>query len=151
MTTETRLVGKTAENIFLSILNEKGIFSHTFDTECFDGIVFDLKNTYFKRGTSPFFVQIECRGSKTNKPNPKGEEPGTFHKIKVMAKNLKINEKSLYFVAGFYINSDIRQITFYIIPFDLLKYFKNKGNKQFRFSKEKCERAVQRYSDIIRL
>jgi hypothetical protein len=26
--TDTRLVGMTAENIFLSLLNEKGVFSH---------------------------------------------------------------------------------------------------------------------------
>lgn len=41
MKVDQRLIGKTAENIFLSILNQRGIFATAFDTESLDGIVFD--------------------------------------------------------------------------------------------------------------
>ena len=72
MKIDTRLVGATAENIFLSLINERGVFAHSFDAAGFDGIVFDVNNRYFKVGRCPFFVQIKCRGSKGKEFNPQG-------------------------------------------------------------------------------
>jgi hypothetical protein len=47
---DSRLVGSTAENIFLSILNERGVFATSFDTVAFDGIVYDTDRRFFKVG-----------------------------------------------------------------------------------------------------
>lgn len=146
---DTRLVGKTAENIFLSLLNEKGIFSQAFDTACFDGVVFDLERKYFKIGKAPFYVQIKCRGSKNNRFNSQGHHENSIKKIEKLSKVLRIDRRSLYFVVGFYKNSDIRQMKYYIIPFEKLDLFKNKKNKkQYRFSVEKCEYFKKLFSFI---
>jgi hypothetical protein len=45
MNIDTRLVGRTAENVFLSLLNQRGVFATSFDTQGFDWIVFDPRCT----------------------------------------------------------------------------------------------------------
>jgi hypothetical protein len=53
------LVVSAAENIFLSILNERDVLATPFDTAVFDGIVYDAASRYFRVADSPFDVQ-EC-------------------------------------------------------------------------------------------
>ncbi len=118
-------------------MNEQGIFAHSFDAAAFDGIVFDLHNEFFKVGESPFFVQIKCRGSKTAQYSPQGLSQKTIDKIAGIAKQLKISERSLYLVVGFFKNEDIRQMTYYIVPFSSLHLFEKNGN--YRFWPAKCE------------
>ena len=149
--TDVRLVGVTAENIFLSLLNEREILSHTFDTSGFDGIIFDINNEYFKIGNSPFYVQIKCRGSKTNKFNSQGHSPLVFNKIRDTANKLKIPESSLYFIVGFYKNCDIREMNYYIIPFDELGYFKKENNKEYRFTDKNCDQLAQQNENVIKI
>lgn len=151
MTDDTRLVGTTAEAIFLSLLNQKNIVAYFLDANSFDGIVFDMNNEYFKVGKSPFFVQIKCRGSKTSKPNPQGHSPDIFDKILTEANRLKIPETSIYAVMGFYKNNDIRDINYYIIPFNSLGYFKSEINKQYRFSVNNCEDSLKQSLDIVKI
>jgi hypothetical protein len=139
MEVDNRLIGETSENIFLSLLNERGVFAHVFDTAGFDGIAFDLKNRYFKIGKAPFFVQIKCRGAKSDRYSTQGHSPDVFEHILKIARELKIPRSSLYLVLGFFKNNDIRQIRFYIIPFSSLLRFKGKGT--YRFSVAKCEAA----------
>ena len=150
MSTDTRLVGTTAENIFLCLLNERGIFSHAFDTQAFDGIIFDLDNEYFKVGEPPFFVQIKCRGSRTKKPNSQGLSPSIFEKVIKKAKELKIPKNSLYLIVGFYIDNDLRKINYYIIPFKELSNFKH-GSNQYRFSLKKCEKIMENNHNILKI
>ena len=146
MKIDTRLVGATAENVFLSLINERRVFAHSFDAAGFDGIVFDVNNRYFKVGRSPFFVQIKCRGSKGKEFNPQGHPQKTISNINAVANELKIPDKSLYFVVGFFKNNDIRQMTFFIIPFASLHLFEK--NRQYRFSVSKCKAVKQRDSTI---
>jgi hypothetical protein len=80
-------VGTTTENIFLSLMNEKGIFAHSFDTAGFDGIVFNIDNKYFKAGKSPSFVQIKCRGSESENYHTQGHPQVTFDKYPSLVKN----------------------------------------------------------------
>jgi len=143
---DNRLVGTTTENIFLSLMNEKGIFAHSFDTAGFDGIVFDIHKKYFKVGKSPFFVQIKCRGSKSEKYNAQGFPKKTFEKIVAVSKRLRIPETSLYMIFGFFKNNDIRQMNYYIVPFSSLWLFRKKG--EYRFSPTKCEEALLGDSNI---
>ncbi len=139
MEVDRRLIGETSENIFLSLLNERGIFAHVFDTAGFDGIAFDTKNKYFKAGKSPFYVQIKCRGSKYDRHNTQGHSPAVFERIIKIAKELRIPKTSLYLILGFFKNNDIRQIRFFILPFSSLPRFKSKGTH--RFSVTACEKA----------
>jgi hypothetical protein len=148
--TNTRLVGSTAENIFLSLLNEANITAHVFDATSFDGIVFDMQNEYFKVGNSPFFIQTKCRGSKKPEYNSQGHAPSLFAKIEKSAKELGINKSSLYFVVGFYKKCDIREICYFIIPFSSLGRFR-KGNHHYRFSVKKCEEIMRIDSNIVRV
>jgi hypothetical protein len=55
------LIGDTAENVFLSLLNQRGVFATSFSTEGLDGIVFDPDHRLFKVGQSPYFVQVRSR------------------------------------------------------------------------------------------
>ena len=140
MQIDNRLVGATAENIFLSLMNEEGIFAHSFDTAGFDGIVFDIHNKYFKVGKSLFFVQIKCRGSPDENYHPQGHSQLTFDKISTIGEELQIPETSLYIVVGFFKNNDIRQMNYYIVPLSSLSKFEKNGN--YRFSPPKCEKAM---------
>ena len=146
MNIDTRLVGTTAENIFLSLLNQRGVFAHSLDAAGFDGIVFEVNKKYFKVGRSPFFVQIKCRGSKSGRFNPQGYLHKIIADINVAAVQLKIPKTSLYFVVGFFRNSDIRQMTYFIIPFGSLHLFQT--DRQYRFSVSKCKAVKQRDSTI---
>ena len=71
MEIDSRLVGETSENMFLSLMNQQGVFAHSFDTIAFDGIDFDLRNKYLKVGTSPFFLY----GSNAEDPRQKNILP----------------------------------------------------------------------------
>ena len=142
MIIDSRLIGETTENIFLSLLNQQGIFANSFDSAAFDGIVFDIHNNYFKVGSSPFFVHIKCRGSRSERYNPQGHSHATIEKITGMAERLMIPYESLYFVTGFFKNDDIRQMIYYIVPFGSLKEFENKGN--YRLWPEKCNEIMLR-------
>ena len=146
MQIDNRLVGTTTENIFLSLMNEKGIFAYSFDAAAFDGIVFDIHKKYFKVGKYPFFVQIKCRGSKGEKYNAQGHPQKTFEKIAAIGKILRIPETSLYVIVGFFKNNDIRQMRYYIVPFSSLRLFYKQGH--YRFSPKKCEEAIFRDSSI---
>jgi hypothetical protein len=149
MLVDNRLIGTTSENLFLSLLNQNGVFAHSFDSASFDGIVFDLKKRFFKIGPSPSFVQIKCRGSSSEKFSLQGHSPETIEAIRHTANELEISEESLYLVLGFFRNRDIRQAVFYIVPFGSLPKFRKSG--QYRFSAEKCERMSFTDSAIVRL
>jgi hypothetical protein len=95
MQIDSRLVGRTTENIFLSLMNEEEIFAHSFDAAGFDGIVFDIHNKYFKVGRSPFYVQIKCRGLPGEKYDPQGHSLKTFDKISAISEEIRIPETSL--------------------------------------------------------
>ncbi|MGZ4864572.1 MAG: hypothetical protein ACXV5H_07135 [Halobacteriota archaeon] len=113
MQIDSRLVGTTTENIFLSLMNLEGIFAHSFNTAAFDGVVFDIHNKYFKVGKSLFFVQIKCRGSKGDTCNPQGHSQQTLDKILAISEELQIPNTSLYIIVGFFKNNDIRQMKYY--------------------------------------
>ena len=144
----TRLIGTTAENTFLCLLNQKDIFAQGFDTDSFDGVVFDTENKYFKIGKPPFYVQIKCRGSKTDNPNPQGFSKKTIDKIKKQAKELNIDLKSVYFVVGFYTNQNIRTVKYYIIPIIYLKEF---CMRTYRVSVKKIEEKMENNRLIIKI
>lgn len=145
---DSRLVGTTGENIFLWLLNQRGIFSTSFDTAGFDGICYDPENTYFKVGQSPFYVQIKCRGSKGDLYNPQGHSQEVFDKMFNLAHSLGIPETSLYFVVGFFKNDDIRTVIYYAMPLHIVSLFKV---GHYRFSVERCEAAMQSDTTIFRL
>ncbi len=96
-----RLIGETAENIFLSLVNKKGVAAVSFDTIGLDGIAFDPDHKLFKRGQSPFYVQVKCGGSDGDQYGSKGLPQKEIDGIGSAAENLGIPHDSLYFVAGF--------------------------------------------------
>ena len=96
--TDHRLVGETAENVFLSLLNSRGVFAASLDTAGFDGVVFDTEKQFFKTGESPFYVQIKCRGSKGKRFSTQGHSTDTIEKIRQVAQELQIPQSSVYFV-----------------------------------------------------
>jgi hypothetical protein len=147
MREDPRLVGETAENIFLSLLNQRGILAASFDTQGLDGIVYDRNQEFFKVGVSPYYVQIKCRGSKTGKYSSQGHSISVFNNIKNVADELGISTDSLYFVVGFYLNSDIRTIRYFCIPFLALDRFKS--DTQYRFTVEKCMKEMQSSKEIF--
>lgn len=51
---DSRLAGKTAENIFLSLLDQQGLFATSLDMQGLDGIIFDGTHKTFKMGSAPF-------------------------------------------------------------------------------------------------
>lgn len=143
MRIDSRLVGATAEHIFLSLLNQRGVFAHSFDTAGFDGIAFDIENRYFRVGISPFYLQIKCRGSDDAEPHPQGHNQAIFDRMHQMAVELCIPMSSLYFVAGFFKNRDIRDIEFFIIPFTSLGPFDRRDEGHYRFSVGFCQKVMQ--------
>ncbi len=138
---DSRLVGSTAEDVFLTLLNGRGIFAASFDTVAFDGIVYDTERLLFKVGTSPSYVQIKCRGSGGEHFNPQGHAPNIVDSMLEVARALGIPEASLYFVVGFFRRSDVRTVVYYCIPLEELDRFKTTG--QYRFSVERCEREIE--------
>jgi hypothetical protein len=144
--TDNRLVGTTAENVFLSLLNQQGIFANPFDTAGFDGIAFDLDRRVFVVGEPPFYVQIKCRGAKGEKFNPQGHSQKTIDDIRAIGRGLNIEDTSLYFVTGFFNRNDIRNISFFVVPFVSLEIFK--GKEQYRFSFSRCQSAMKEDSRI---
>ncbi|MGO9137239.1 MAG: hypothetical protein ACLP9S_04560 [Syntrophales bacterium] len=143
---DSRLVGATAEHLFLSLVNQQGVFATSFNTAGFDGIAFDPKHKIFKVGDSPFYVQIKCRGSKHSDYSAQGHSKTTINKIIRLAKRLGIPAKSLYFVVGFFKEHDIRKIRFFIIPFASLRHFEKTSTRQYRFSVKACD-EVRRKKD----
>ena len=138
---DSRLVGSTAENIFLSLLNERSVFATSFNTVALDGIAYDTERRYFKIGESPSYVQIKCRGSGGEHFNPQGHAPRIFDSMRDVARNLRIPENSLYFVAGFFRRGDVRTVVYYCIPLAELDRFKT--TSQYRFSVERCHQAIE--------
>jgi hypothetical protein len=147
---DSRLVGATAENIFLSLVNQRGVFATSFDTAGLDGIVFDPDHQLFTVGQSPYYVQIKCRGSNKNQYNPQGFSQTTFDHITAVAQRLGIPQTSLYFVVGFFNKGDIRNIIFFALSFFLLPHFKT--SSQYRFSLKACAQVMQgEHGKIFRL
>lgn len=140
------LVGTTAENIFLALMNEAGITAVSYDTKGFDGIVIDKENRYFKVGKHPFYVQIKCRGC-ADENCVAGYGKKVFEKISNIATADDIPQTSLYVVLGFYRYNDIRQMKYWIVPFSSLKTF-DTGKSQYRFSPKICEKAMLSDSNI---
>jgi|SRR5215203_181385 len=140
---DSRLAGSTAENIFLCILNERGVFATSFDTVAFDGIVYDTNRRYFKVGGSPHYMQIKCRGSEGKHYNPQGHSRNTIDGMQRVAQHLDILESSLYFVVGFYKQGDIRTAVYYGILLEELDRFKKAPTSQYRFSVERCEQEMK--------
>jgi hypothetical protein len=140
---DSRFVGSTAENIFLSILNERGVFATSFETVAFDGIVYDTNRRYFKVGGAPSYVQIKCRGSEGEHYNPQSHSPNTIDAMRQVAQDLSIPESSLYFVVGFFRRGDIRTVVYYCIPLKELDRFQKTSSSQYRFSVERCEQEME--------
>jgi hypothetical protein len=148
---DNRLVGATAENIFLSILNERGIFATSLDIVAFDGIVFDKDRRWFKVGESPFYVQIKCRGSESEHFNPQGHARNIVDGMLEVARELGIPETSLYFVVGFFRRGDIRTIVYYCVPLEELDRFRKTPTSQYRFSVERCEQEIEPEGGIFKI
>jgi hypothetical protein len=103
MNVDNRLIGKIAENMFLALLNQQDVFATSFDTEGFDGIIFDQEHKKFTGGKSPYYTPIKCRGSNAiDKFNTQGHSEVIILKIKKIAADLRIDEKSIYFTVGFF-------------------------------------------------
>lgn len=150
MVVDKRLIGETAENIFLSLVNQRGVFATSFDTEGLDGIAFDPERRLFKVGQSPFFVQIKARGSDSDAYNSRTFPGDGIRKIESFAKDLGLPHDSLYFVVGFYNQGDVRTISYFSIPFSLLDIFStDKG--WYQFSVKRCEAAMQENDSIFRV
>ena len=150
MVADTRLIGQTAENIFLALVNQGGVHATVFDSEGFDGIIFDINKTLFTKGESPFFTQIKCRGSSSEKFNNQGHSVAAIEKMFKVAEKLNISKSSLYFTAGFFNNDDIRSIIFYSLPLTEIHHFQTKkGN--YRFAVDSCEKALGTVPGIFKL
>jgi len=147
---DSRLVGSTAENVFLSLLNERGVFVTSFDTVAFDGIVYDTERRLFTVGESPFYVQIKCRGSGGEHYNPQGHSPNTIDAMRQVAQDLSIPESSLYFVVGFFRRGDIRTVVYYCNPLEELARFQKASSGQYRFSVERCEQEMESNGAIFK-
>jgi len=150
MVVDRRLTGETAENIFLSLVNQRGVFATSFDTEGLDGIAFDPKNELFKVGRSPFFVQIKARGSASDAYNSRNFPGNGIRKIESFAQALGLPYDSLYFVVGFYKNDSVRTIKYFSIPFSSLETFRTKKG-WYQFSVKRCEAAMQEEGSIFEL
>ena len=146
---DSRLVGSTAENVFLSVLNERGVFAAAFDTVAFDGVVYDTERRLFKVGRPPSYVQIKCRGSAGEHFNPQGHALGTVDGMLEVARTLGVSESSLYFVVGFFRRGDIRTVVYYCIPLGELDRFRTAG--QYRFSVERCEQQIEPVGTIFKI
>lgn len=147
---DKRLIGETVENIFLSLVNQRGVFATSFDTEGLDGIVFDPNHRLFKVGRSPFFVQVKSRNSESDGYKAKNFPSDGMKSIESFADNLGIPHGSLYYVVGFSRNNDVRTVRFFGIPFSSLDGFKtDKG--WYNFSVKSCEAAMQEGGGIFRL
>jgi hypothetical protein len=147
---DSRLVGTTAENILLSLVNQRGVFATSFNTAGIDGIVFDLDHRLFTVGQSPYYLQMKCRGSNEDRFNPQGFSQTTFDHITAVAQRLGIPQASLYFVVGFFHKGDIRNIIFFALSFVLLPHCKT--SSQYRFSLKACEQVMQReHGEMCRL
>ena len=149
MKIDTRLVGTTAENIFLSLLNQKGIYATAFDTTGLDGIVFDSQYQLFKFGPRPSYVQIKCRGSQEEQFNPQGRSRDVFKRINGFADELSLPHDSLYFVVGFYNFADIRNLSFFGIPISEIQRFQS--DTQYRFSMQSCRTASESVDAIFEI
>ena len=148
---DSRLVSSTAEDILLSLLNQRGVFAASFDTVAFDGIVYDTARRFFKVGGSPSYVQIKCRGSEGEHFNPQGHAPSTMDGMRRVAGELSIPESSLYLVVGFFRRGDIRTVTYYGIPLGELGRFRKTPTSQYRFSVERCEGEVKPGETIFKV
>ena len=95
-----------------------------------------------------FYVQIKCRGSKSALYNPQGHSQEVFDKMYNLTHSLGIAETSLYFVAGFFKNDDIRNVIYYAMPLHTVSLFKV---GEYRFSVERCEAAMESDNTIFRL
>ncbi len=146
---DKRLTGETAENIFLSLVNQKGVFATAFDTEGLDGIAFDPDHRLFTVGQSPYFVQIKCRGSNSASYNSRNFPYDGVRKIVSFVENLGIPHDSLYFVVGFFKEGDVRTVKYYAVPFSSLDGFRTNG--WYQFSVTRCEEAMREDSSIFRV
>lgn len=146
---DKRLIGETAENIFLSLVNQRRVFATAFDSEGLDGIAFDPDHHLFKVGQSPYFVQIKSRNSESGGYKPKNFPQDGIRNIESFAKSLGLPSDSLYFVVGFSKDNDIRTIKYFAIPFASLHHFKT--SKWYVFSVKKCEAAMREDSGIFGL
>jgi hypothetical protein len=144
------LIGDTAENIFLSLLNQRGVFATSFATEGLDGVAFDPDNRLFKVGQSPFYVQIKSRNSDSANYKTKNFPHDRMRNIESFATNLGLPTDSLYFVVGFSRENDIRTMQYYGIPYVSLDRFRtDKG--WYNFSVKSCEAAIQEDDSIFRI
>jgi len=149
MKIDTRLVGATAEKVFLSLVNQKGIFATSFDTVALDGIVYDANRQLFKVGQPPSYVQIKVRGSGGDDFNPQGHGPDDVQAMNQMADDLSIPRDCLYFVVGFFKNADIRTLVFFGIPLGEMARFWS--GAQFRFSVASCRKEVEEANTIFEI
>ncbi len=146
---DKRPIGETTENVFLSLVNQRGVFATAFDSEGLDGIAFDPDHSLFKVGRSPFFVQIKSRNSDSESYKSKNFPHDGIGSIESFAQNLGIPKGSLYFVVGFSKENDIRTIRYFAIPFTSLPRFS--ASKWYVFSVGKCEAAMEEDSGIFSL
>lgn len=146
---DKRLMGETAEKIFLSLVNHKGVFATSFDTEGLDGIVFDPDHRMFKVGQSPFFVQVKSRNSDTENYKSKNFPQDGIRNIESFTEGLGILRDSLYFVLGFSKGNDIRTIRYFAVPFSSLDRFKT--SNWYVFSVRRCEEVMEEDSGIFSL
>lgn len=147
---DKRLIGETVENVFLSLVNQRGVFATSFDTEGLDGIAFDPNHRLFKVGRSPYFVQVKGRNSDSATYKTKNFPSDGVRGIEGFAEDLGIPHESLYFVAGFSKDNDIRTVRFFGIPFSSLDRFgTDKG--WYNFSVKGCEAAMREDEGIFRL
>ena len=131
-------------------LCQRGVSAIEFDSDGFDGIIFDINKTIFTKGESPLYTQIKCRGSSSEKFNNQGHSVASIEKMFKVAEKLTISKISLYFTAGFFKNNDIRSIIFYSIPLAEIQHFKTKkGN--YRFAVDSCENALRTVPGIFKL
>ena len=64
---------------------------------------------------------------------------------------MSVLESSLYFVAGFFRQGDIRTVVYYCMPLGELGRFKKISSSQYRFSVERCEQEMESDGTIFKI
>lgn len=147
---DSRVQGRAAEAIFVSLLQSKyGVHAVQMDTIGFDVVAWDNNKICFPSG-HPAYIQIKLRMSTNAEFTAQGHNPAVFDKVKKFANKLGIEENNCYFCAAFSKNNDVRDTVFFLIPFNKLDCFKNRG-VQYRFSVKSCKQVMQNEKGILKL
>ncbi|MCG3204910.1 MAG: hypothetical protein KCHDKBKB_01627 [Elusimicrobia bacterium] len=138
---------RTLKELFFSVLQNNGVAPQPLEHAFLDGLAADSQGVVFKGSEAPQFFYLATQ--QKNSPLHLSNLDDKLKKLRTEFKKKGMTKISIFLVIGFFVEGNMRQTEFFVLPVNMKKAFSKAGSTVFSY--ERCDEEASRRSHIVKL